>query len=140
VALTGATPVFVDVDEATFTTWTANSLKSAWQASRPRSRLGLKPKAVIPVDLFGQSADHDAIAAIAESRRHFLLLDDSRAGVSAQATRASRLGSFGPRDGNQLSSRQNRSAASATAEQIIYRRRRTGGRRLRSIRVHGQGF
>ena len=56
VALTGATPVFVDVDEATFNI-DAASLKRGIAAAK---RLGLKPKAVMPVDLFGQSADHDA--------------------------------------------------------------------------------
>src|SRR5436853_7257877 len=62
VALTGATPLFVDVDEVTFN-MEAASLQRGIATAR---RLGLKPKAVIPVDLFGQSADHDAIAAVAE--------------------------------------------------------------------------
>ena len=55
VALTGATPVFVDVDEATFN-MTADALKRGIATARQH---GLRPKAVIPVDLFGQSADHD---------------------------------------------------------------------------------
>src|ERR1700739_3722756 len=59
VALTGATPVFVDVDEATFNI-DVNSLKRGIATAK---KLGLKPRAVIPVDLFGQSADHDAIGA-----------------------------------------------------------------------------
>src|SRR5438105_2030847 len=58
VALTGATPVFVDVDEATFN-MDANALKRGIATAR---KLGLRAKAVIVVDLFGQSADHDAIA------------------------------------------------------------------------------
>ena len=56
VALTGATPVFVDVDEATFN-MDAGSLKHAIVTAK---KLGLTPKAVIPVDLFGQSADVSA--------------------------------------------------------------------------------
>src|SRR5471030_568263 len=63
VALTGATPVFVDVDEATFN-MDANSLKRGIATARSH---GLKPKAVIPVDLFGQSTDHDAIGRVAEA-------------------------------------------------------------------------
>src|ERR1700735_636252 len=55
VALTGATPVFVDVDEATFNI-DAASLKRGIAAARKQ---GLNPRALIPVDLFGQSADHD---------------------------------------------------------------------------------
>ena len=58
VALTGATPVFVDVDETTFNI-DVDSLKRGIAAAK---NSGLKPKAMIPVDLFGQSADHDAIA------------------------------------------------------------------------------
>src|SRR6201747_673400 len=57
VALTGATPVFVDVDEATFNMDPA-SLPRGIATAKQR---GLKPRAVIPVDLFGQAADHDAI-------------------------------------------------------------------------------
>src|SRR6476620_6810703 len=57
VALTGATPVFVDVDEATCN-MDVNSLKRGIATAQ---KLGRKPRAVIPVGLFGQSADHDAI-------------------------------------------------------------------------------
>src|ERR1700693_2321442 len=63
VALTGATPVFVDVDEATFNMEKASLERGIATAKK----LGLKPKAVITVDLFGQSADHDAIAAVAQA-------------------------------------------------------------------------
>src|ERR1700726_3684139 len=71
VALTGATPVFVDVDEATFN-MDASSLSRAIATAR---KAGLKPVAVIPVDLFGQSADHDAIAAVAKDEGIFVLGD-----------------------------------------------------------------
>src|SRR5258706_2349679 len=50
VALTGATPGFVDVDEAPLN-MDANSLKRGIATA---IRLGLKPMAVIPVDLFGK--------------------------------------------------------------------------------------
>src|SRR5450755_3695700 len=75
VALTGATPVFTDVDEATFN-MEADSLKRGIATAR---KLGLKPKAVMPVDLFGQSADHDAIAAVAEAAGLFVLDDAAQA-------------------------------------------------------------
>src|ERR1700739_4993539 len=52
VALTGATPVFVDVDEATFNI-DVKSLKRGMNTAR---ELGLKPAAVVAVYLFGQSA------------------------------------------------------------------------------------
>src|SRR6266436_2128605 len=89
VALTGATPVFVDVDEATFN-MDANSLKRGIATA---IRLGLKPKAVIPVDLFGQSADHDAIGRIAEAEGIFVLDDAAQAFGASYKGR--RLGTFG---------------------------------------------
>jgi dTDP-4-amino-4,6-dideoxygalactose transaminase len=88
-ALTGATPVFVDVDEATFN-MDANSLKRGIATAK---RLGLKPRAVIPVDLFGQSADHDAIGAIAEAEGMFVLDDAAQAFGASYKGR--RLGTFG---------------------------------------------
>ena len=88
-ALTGATPVFVDVDETTFNI-DAASLKRGIATAR---KLGLKPRAVIPVDLFGQAADHDAVAAIAETEGLFVL-DDAAQGFGA-SYRGRRLGTFG---------------------------------------------
>jgi hypothetical protein len=63
VALTGAVPVFVDVDEATFN-MDAASLKRGIATARKH---GLKPRAIIPVDLFGLSADYDAISDVARA-------------------------------------------------------------------------
>jgi dTDP-4-amino-4,6-dideoxygalactose transaminase len=89
VALTGAVPVFVDVDEATFN-MDAASLKRGVATAK---RLGLKPKGVIPVDLFGQSADHDAIAAVADAEGLFVLDDAAQAFGASYKGR--RLGGFG---------------------------------------------
>jgi len=89
VALTGATPVFVDVDDATFNI-DVNSLKRGIATAK---RLGLKPRAVIPVDLFGQSADHDAIGAVAEAEGLFVLDDAAQAFGASYKGR--RLGTFG---------------------------------------------
>jgi len=89
VALTGATPVFVDVDERTFNIDPV-SLNLGIATARAH---GLKPKAVIPVDLFGQSADHDAVAAIAKSEGLFVL-DDAAQGFGA-TYKGRRLGRFG---------------------------------------------
>jgi len=89
VALLGATPVFVDVDEETFNIDVA-SLKDGIAVARKR---GLKPRAIIPVDLFGQPADHDAIAAIAEAEGMFVL-DDAAQGFGA-SYKGRRLGGIG---------------------------------------------
>jgi dTDP-4-amino-4,6-dideoxygalactose transaminase len=89
VALLGATPVFVDVDETTFNI-DVDSLKSGIAVAK---KLGLKPKAIIPVDLFGQPADHDAIAAVAATEGMFVL-DDAAQGFGA-TYKGRRLGTFG---------------------------------------------
>ncbi|MCF0128996.1 MAG: DegT/DnrJ/EryC1/StrS family aminotransferase, partial [Pseudobutyrivibrio sp.] len=59
----GATPVFVDVCRDTFN-MDAASLENAIEAVLKEDKLN--PVCVIPVDLFGQSADYDAILPIAE--------------------------------------------------------------------------
>src|SRR5437762_5108390 len=63
VALVGATPVFADVEEASFNL-DPESLQRACATAR---QLRLAPKAVIPVDLYGQPADYDRIPPIADS-------------------------------------------------------------------------
>src|SRR5882672_11114807 len=89
VALAGATPVFVDVDEASFNI-DVNSLRHGIATAR---KLGLTPRAVMPVDLFGQSADHDAIGAVAEAEGLFVLDDAAQAFGASYKGR--RLGTFG---------------------------------------------
>ncbi|HYW59067.1 MAG TPA: DegT/DnrJ/EryC1/StrS family aminotransferase [Xanthobacteraceae bacterium] len=89
VALLGATPVFADVDEATFNIDPASLERAIAQARR----LGLKPRAVIPVDLFGLPADHDAVAAIAAAEKLFIL-DDAAQSFGA-TYRGRPLGTFG---------------------------------------------
>src|SRR5215470_5394928 len=75
VVLMGATPVFVDVDETTFNIDAASLARAVTTARRH----GLKPKAVIPVDLFGLPADYDAIAAVADAEDMFVLDDAAQA-------------------------------------------------------------
>ena len=79
VALVGATPVFADVEEASFNLDPA-SLERACAAAR---EAGLRPKAVIPVDLFGQPADYAALEAIA-ARHGLVLLADAAQSFGGQ--------------------------------------------------------
>ena len=96
---------------------------------------GLTPKAVIPVDLFGLPADHDAVAAVAKAEGLFVLDDAAqgfgatykgrKVGTLAPATATSffpakPLGCFG--DGGAVMTDDDNLA------EII-----------RSLRVHGQG-
>jgi len=69
--LVGATPIFVDVDETTFNI-KPGDIAAAVETAKS---LGLKPKAVIPVDLFGLPADHDAIRAAADAAGLFIIDD-----------------------------------------------------------------
>lgn len=67
----GATPVFFDVLPETFNTDPA-SLELAIATAREK---GLNPVGVIPVDLFGQAADYDAIEPICEKHGLWMLSD-----------------------------------------------------------------
>jgi dTDP-4-amino-4,6-dideoxygalactose transaminase len=89
VALVGATPVFADVDDATFNLDATRIERAVATAER----LGLEPKAVIPVDLFGLPADHDAIAKIADAEGMFVLDDAAQAFGASYQGRA--LGTIG---------------------------------------------
>jgi dTDP-4-amino-4,6-dideoxygalactose transaminase len=88
VALLGATPVFADVQADTFNIDPA-SFERAIATAKAR---GLKPRAVIPVDLFGLPADHDAIAAIA-AKNGILVLDDAAQAFGA-TYRGGKLGAL----------------------------------------------
>jgi dTDP-4-amino-4,6-dideoxygalactose transaminase len=131
VALLGATPVFVDVDATTFNIDPA-SLERAIATAK---RIGLVPKMVIPVDLFGLPVDHDMIAGVAEAEGLFVLDDAAQAfgatykarriGTLAHATATSffpakPLGCYG--DGGAIFTDDDDLAAI-----------------LKSLRVHGEG-
>ena len=118
---------------ATPSTSIAASLKRAIATAK---RQGLKPKAVIPVDLFGLPADHDAIAAVAQggrpvrARRRRAGFGAHLQGPQARHARATRR--------RPASSRPSRSAATATAARCSPTT--TSSRAiLKSLRVHGAG-
>ena len=87
--LVGATPVFVDVDAATFNI----DSKGIAGAAETAKNAGLRPKAIIPVDLFGLPADHGAVQAAARAE-NLLVLDDAAQGFGATCNNR-RLGTFG---------------------------------------------
>ena len=88
VALLGATPIIADVAPETFNLDPA----SCERAIATASKRGLKPRAIIPVDLFGLPADHDAIGAIAAAHG-LLVLDDAAQGFGA-TYRGKKLGAL----------------------------------------------
>ena len=135
IQLLRATPVFVDIDPRTFNL-DPEALEQAVAglAKNPRTA-PLKPKGIIPVDLFGQPADYDQINAIARRYGLFVLEDAAqsfgatykgkRAGALAEVAATSffpakPLGGYG--DGGAIFTDNDDLAGI-----------------MRSIRVHGQG-
>ncbi len=130
--LLGATPVFVDVDPATFQIDPAHL---AARIAAVRAAGTLRPRALIGVDLFGQPADWPALREIAGRNRLFTLDDCAQSfgaslagrklGTEADATAVSffpskPLGAYG--DGGALFTESAERAA-------LYR----------SLRTHGEG-
>ena len=72
IALTGATPIFVDLDPVTFNI-DPTRLETAIQ--RVRDERCYRPRGIIPVDLFGLPADYDAIMSLADQHGLFVLED-----------------------------------------------------------------
>jgi dTDP-4-amino-4,6-dideoxygalactose transaminase len=71
VAQIGATPIFVDVLPSSFN-MSASSLEAGIVTAK---KLGLKPTAVIPVDLFGHPADYDDIQFVAMTNKIWIMAD-----------------------------------------------------------------
>jgi UDP-2-acetamido-2-deoxy-ribo-hexuluronate aminotransferase len=89
IALLGATPVYADVDEDTFNLDPA-SLSQAHDAA---IKAGLRPKAIIAVDLFGLPADYAAIEAFASANGLWVLADAAQSFGSSHTGR--KVGTFG---------------------------------------------
>ncbi len=132
IRLLGATPVFVDIDPETFNI-DPNKLEE--EIRRVASEKKLKPRGIIPVDLFGQPADYQAIQAIADKFNLFVLEDAAQSFGAAQKGKkagalakvaatsffpAKPLGCYG--DGG-----------------MIFTDQKSVFEELLSIRVHGQG-
>jgi dTDP-4-amino-4,6-dideoxygalactose transaminase len=131
VAWTGATAVFVDVHEDTFNLDTA-SLAAGLKTARG---LGLNPVGVIPVDLFGQPADYDAIEAFCKREGLWVLCDAAQSfGAAYKGRKVGSIGlatttSFFP--AKPLGCYGDGGAVFTDDEELATV--------MRSIRVHGQG-
>ncbi|UOM33998.1 DegT/DnrJ/EryC1/StrS aminotransferase family protein [Acuticoccus sp. I52.16.1] len=86
----GATPIFVDVDPATYNMGAAE-IDGAVASAKAR---GLTPKAVMPVDLFGRPADYTALKAVADM--HGLPLIADAAQSFGGSVGAKRVGALAP--------------------------------------------
>ncbi|MBL4620471.1 MAG: aminotransferase class I/II-fold pyridoxal phosphate-dependent enzyme, partial [Marinicaulis sp.] len=75
VLITGATPVFVDIDPTTFNIDPADLER---RIEEVRVKGSLTPRAVIPVDLFGSPADYRRLSKIANREELFMLADGAQ--------------------------------------------------------------
>ena len=94
IALVGATPVFADIDEATYNIDPAKLEEAILKVEREGK---LKPKAIIPVDLFGLTADYKAIKPLADAHGLAIIEDACQAfgAVDPSGKRAPSLGTIG---------------------------------------------
>ena len=105
IRLLGATPVFVDIDPDTFNI-DAEKLEQAIAAVNANDSSihplpasageALKPRGIIPVDLFGLPADYDRINAVAETHGLFVIEDAAQAfGAEYKGRKACSLAEIG---------------------------------------------
>ena len=130
-ALLGATPVFVDVDPASFN-MDAKSLDGAVAKAKAD---GLKPKVVMPVGLFGQPADYGAIESVAQS--HGLWILDDAAQSFGASYKGNAVGSFGRVTGTSFY--PSKPLACYGDGGAVFTDDADLGERMGRIRVHGNG-
>jgi dTDP-4-amino-4,6-dideoxygalactose transaminase len=84
--MTGATPVFVDIDSSTY----------LMDSSKLEAKITAKTKAIVPVHLYGQMADMDEILAIGQKHRIPVLEDCAQSsGATYKNAKAGSLGFMG---------------------------------------------
>lgn len=85
-SLLGAVPVFVDIDPATFNI----------NPAQIEARITPKTKAIVPVHLYGQSAEMDAILELARRRNVMVVEDNAQAiGASYKGRKTGSMGDIG---------------------------------------------
>jgi len=105
IQLIGATPVFVDIDPASFNidpkqlSMAITAIKERTATKYPLPKTGvenLKPRGVIAVDLFGLPADYSAVNKIARDHGLFVIEDAAQAfGAEFQGKKACALTAVG---------------------------------------------
>lgn len=132
VSLEGATPIFIDVDERTFNI-DIEKLEKA--IIKVKEETNLNPKAIIPVDLFGQPANFVEISKIAE-KYNLEIIEDGAQGFGG-AIGNNRACSFGTISTTSFFPAKplgcyGDGGAIFTDDEELYEK-------IQSIRVHGKG-
>jgi UDP-2-acetamido-2-deoxy-ribo-hexuluronate aminotransferase len=129
--LSGATPVFVDVRPETFNL-DPLSLEGAIGEARRR---GLKPRCVIPVDLYGQPADYGVINAIAKAHDLLVIADAAQSfGASLHGRKVGTLAAY-----TATSFYPSKPLGGYGDGGAIFTDDEEGAALLRSLRNHGKG-
>lgn len=124
ISYAGATPVLVDIDPDTYNI-DCNQIEDA---------ITEKTKAIMPVHLYGQSVDMDAIQEIAE--RHNLLILEDASQAHGALYKGKRVGGFGPTSAFSLYPGKNLGAYGDGG--IIVTRDEAVADKLRLLRNYGQ--
>lgn len=119
----GATPVFVDIDPETFNL-DVNQVESA---ITPRTR------AIVPVDLYGQSAEMKALRAIAD-RYGLVIVEDAAQAIGALHYEEP-IGTYA--DATTLSFFPTKNIGGAGDGGMVITNHEEVARKVRSLRVHG---
>jgi dTDP-4-amino-4,6-dideoxygalactose transaminase len=86
IARVGATPVFVDIDPATYNL----------DVSQLEAKVTPRTRAIIPVHLYGQMAEIDTVMALAQQHRLVVIEDAAQAiGAESKGRRAGSIGHYG---------------------------------------------
>ncbi|MFZ5447626.1 MAG: DegT/DnrJ/EryC1/StrS family aminotransferase [Thermodesulfobacteriota bacterium] len=135
IQLLGATPVFVDIDPRTFNIDPDSLAIAVANCGKNPKTANLRPRGIIPVDLFGQPADYDRINALAKQYGLFVLEDAAQSfGATLKGKKTCSLAdiaatSFFP--AKPLGCYGDGGAVFTNDDQMA--------QLLRSIRVHGEG-
>jgi len=123
IARTGATPVFVDIDPVTYNI----------DASQIEAKITPRTRAIMPVHLYGQMADMDAVMQIA--RRHKLVVIEDAAQAIGAEHKGKRAGSIGDYGCFSFFPSKNLGAAGDGGMVVTNDAKRA--ERLRCLRAHG---
>lgn len=121
----GATPVFIDIDPVTYN----------MDSSAIESRITNRTRAIIPVHLYGQMADMDAVMAAAE-KHGLIVIEDAAQAIGAErgGRRAGSIGHYGC-----FSFFPSKNLGAAGDGGMVVTGDAARAEKLRCLRVHGSG-